>query len=214
MKNQILIRSHCQIANILLTGLPLCSGEVFFMKKEIWKPVKNYEGIYEVSNLGRVKSLSRIILRRGKYPFLSNERILKPGISSNAYLTVFLSFNTVQKSHLIHQLVAEAFLNHKPNGHKLVCNHIDFNRLNNHVDNLEIVTNRVNTNQKHLKSSSQYIGVNWDKKAKKWRASIKINCKTKFLGLFKSELEASKAYQNELKKIQPAAIIKIYFCIK
>jgi len=131
MKNQILIRSHCQIANILLTGLPLCSGEVFFMEKEIWKPVKNYEGFYEVSNIGRIKSLINDKTRK--------EKILKQNIACG-YLKVNLYFNGVKKCRSVHQLVAEAFLNHKPNGHKLVVNHINFIRTDNRVSNLRWVT--------------------------------------------------------------------------
>jgi hypothetical protein len=85
---------------------------------------------------------------------------------------------------------------------KLVINHVDFNKLNNKVDNLEIITNRKNANQKHLKSSSVYTGVCWHKPNKKWMSYISINGKSKYLGLFTNELEASEAYQKELKQIK------------
>jgi hypothetical protein len=105
------------------------------------------------------------------------------------------------KTRTVHQLVAGAFLNHKPSRYELVINHKDFNRSNNNVDNLEIVTTRENANQKHLKSSSQYTGVSWDKNRNKWSSQIVINKKLKFLGRFINELDASKAYQKALKDL-------------
>jgi len=155
------------------------------MKKEIWKIIEGFED-YEVSNLGNVKSLK-----------FGKERILKPRLEAKGYYYITLR-NGIQKSKKIHQLVAEAFLNHKPCGYKLVVNHIDFNKINNNVENLEIVTARENSNHKHLSSSSQFTGVSWHKRNKKWTAQIWINGKLKFLGLFTCELEASNAYQKEL----------------
>jgi hypothetical protein len=80
----------------------------------------------------------------------------------------------------------------------LVVNHKDFNKLNNNLDNLEIITQRQNTNKKHLKSSSQYIGVFWNKQNKKWKSQIRINKKIKYLGYFVNEIDAHNAYQNAL----------------
>ena len=74
-----------------------------------------------------------------------------------------------------------------------------FNKTNNKLDNLEIVTQRENSNQKHLKSSSKYIGVSWSKSRNKWVALIYLNGKHKNLGRFNDELEASKAYQKALQ---------------
>jgi hypothetical protein len=168
---------------------------------EIWKEVKGYEGLYEVSNIGRVKSLSRIVLRNGKYPFKTKEKLMKPVINSYGYLRVILWDNGITKGRTIHQLVAIAFLNHIPCGFKLVVNHKDFNRQNNKVENLEAVTQRANTNQKHLKSTSEYTGVCWDKKRNKWRSQIHLNGNVKYLGTFTNELEASNAYQVALNKL-------------
>jgi len=153
---------------------------------EVFKKIKGYPN-YKVSNLGYVKSLK-----------FGKERILKRGIGSRGYSTVSLHEDSKQKTKKIHQLVAVAFLNHTPNGHKLVVNHIDFNKLNNNVDNLEIVTARENSNRKHIKSSSKYVGVTWSKKSKKWLSQIEINGKKKHLGLFTNEIEASNKYQGAL----------------
>lgn len=158
---------------------------------EEFRNIEGYEGYYEVSNYGNVKSFHR-----------NKETILKPTFSKG-YFQVTLCKKGSVKYKTIHKLVAEAFLNHKPCGSKLVINHINFNILDNRVENLEIVTTRENSNQKHLKSSSKYTGVSWDKNSNKWKSQIWINRKKKHLGYFINELEASNAYQNELKQIFP-----------
>ena len=170
------------------------------MKKEIWKDVLGYEGLYKVSNLGSIKSLSRIV-NNGYNSRCIKERILKLRFTKKEYCNCVLYKNGIRKQRLIHQLVAESFLNHKPCGMKLVINHIDINPKNNNVDNLEIVTSRENGNQKHLKSTSKYIGVHWDKIRNKWKSEIWINGKNKYLGRFINEIDASKAYQIALNNI-------------
>jgi hypothetical protein len=168
---------------------------------EIWKPIPNYEGLYEVSNFGRVKSLNRAMKRNNGTSYYVKETILKHGINHDGYRIVSLSVNSKSKTRAIHQLVAEAFLSHIPNGQSLVVNHKDFNRQNNHVGNLEVTTMRENSNRIHLPSSSKYIGVCWYNKANKWMARIRINGRQKYLGIFSSDAEASEAYQKELNKL-------------
>ena len=165
--------------------------------KEVWKEIKDYEGYYQISDLGRVKSLGRKSLGR-----FIKERILITSFDGVGYFNVNLCKNGVKKTFKIHKLVAIAFLNHTPDGLNLVVNHINFNKLDNKLVNLEVITQRENTNRKHLKSSSKYVGVMWDKANKKWRSQIRKNGKVNYLGLFLNELDASKAYQNELKKIR------------
>lgn len=167
-------------------------------KTEQWKYVVNYEGFYQVSDLGRIKSISRNILRNGVYFFQSKGKILKQGMNKG-YLLISLYTNGTCKTRKSHQLVAEAFLNHKPCGLKLVVNHKNFIRTDNRVENLEIVTQRENANKKHLKSTSKYVGVFLDKRNKKWVSMIYIKDKLKRLGYFTTELEASKYYENALK---------------
>jgi hypothetical protein len=157
---------------------------------EIYKDVISYEGIYKVSNLGNVKTF--------RY---KNERQMKLSKDKDGYLQLGLSKDGLVKTVKVHQLVAESFLNHKRCGLKLVVNHIDFNKANNKVENLEIVTARENSNRKHIKSSSKYTGVTWDKNRGKWISQIFIENKKKFLGRFENELEASKAYELRLFKL-------------
>lgn len=103
--------------------------------EEIWKDIKNYEGLYQVSNLGRVKSLN--FHRTGK------ERILKLFKKRN-YLQVCLSKNSKHKYYSVHRLVATTFI-HNPNGY-LVINHRDEDPFNNCVNNLEFCTQKYNIN--------------------------------------------------------------------
>ena len=157
---------------------------------EEWQKIQGYENYYLISSLGEVKSI-----KNGK------DRILKKSKNTKGYFIVSLCKNGKTKSFQIHQLVAINFLNHIPNGLNRVINHIDFNKTNNNISNLEIVTNRENSNRKHLKSTSNYTGVSWDKNKNKWQSQIKKEGKTIFLGRFNSELDASIAYQNALNKI-------------
>lgn len=128
-------------------------------------------------------------------------KILKQILGNDGYLFVCLYGENGMCTKKVHKLVAESFLNHVPCGHKLVVNHKDFNRLNNNIKNLEIVTTRENTNRKHIKSKSIFVGVSWHESCSKWRAGIKINGIRKHLGLFENEIDAHNAYQNELKRI-------------
>jgi hypothetical protein len=157
---------------------------------EIYKDVIGYEGDYQVSNIGNVKSLK-----------FNKQKILNACKDLDGYYKVNLVINGLSKSRLVHQLVAESFLNHKRCGYKLVVNHIDFNRTNNNVENLEIITTRENVNRKHLKSSSKYTGVSWDKNRNKWISKIKVNGKTINLGRFENELDASIAYEEKLNNL-------------
>ena len=106
------------------------------MKGEIWKPVRNYEGLYEVSNLGRVKSLN--------YKRTGKERILKAGKSGNGYLQVNLYKDGNREQPLVHRLVATAFLDNADNLPEV--NHKDENKQNNCVENLEYCSRLYNMN--------------------------------------------------------------------
>lgn len=175
------------------------------MENEIWKDVPNYEFQYQVSNLGRVKSLSRI----GSRGCNIKEKILKAGISSNGYLSVSLYGDKSGKTYNVHQLMATAFLNHKACGYKLVVDHIDNNRRNNNLENLQIVTSRENSTKDRKNGASRYVGVRWYKRDCKWESRIKINKKDVYLGRFNSEIEAHNAYKLALSHLKNGDIDKI-----
>lgn len=97
------------------------------MEKEIWKDIKGYEGFYQVSNMGRIRSIDGVTRKPVKY---------------GLYLTIQLSKNGTEKLFYIHRLVALTFISNPLN--KKEVNHIDGNKLNNMVKNLEWVTRREN----------------------------------------------------------------------
>jgi hypothetical protein len=156
------------------------------LKKHIWKIIPNYEN-YKINQKGKVINITR-------------NTTVKPYISKKGYLNIKLSKNNKVRTFGVHQLVAIAFLNHTPSGMLLVVNHIDFNKLNNNVNNLEIVSNRVNTSKNHLKSTSKYTGVYYNKINKSWIADISINGKSNYLGSFKTEEEANQKYLQYLNE--------------
>lgn len=149
--------------------------------EEIYKDIQGCEGLYQVSNMGNVKTL-----RWGK------ERLLTQGDDTNGYLQVSVN----NKKRKVHKLVAMAFLGHTPNGFETVVHHIDGNKKNNNVDNLELVTSRYNSTE-HIKD----VGVTFDKKCGKWKARIRIGDKRITLGLFTDKQDALDAYQNKLKEL-------------
>ena len=103
---------------------------------EIWKNVKNFEGLYQVSNLGRVKSLGNHKTRK--------EKILKNKYDKGGYCQINLWKYGQMKHFLVHRLVAEAFIDNSNN--KPCIDHIDGNRSNNRVENLRWCTHKENCN--------------------------------------------------------------------
>ena len=144
---------------------------------------------YAVSNLGNVKNVS-------------TEQVLKPHPTNHGYLFVGLTNNKKKSSITVHKLVSMAFLNHIPNGMIDVIDHIDNNKLNNRLDNLQITTQRSNVIKgwKRRKKTSKYTGVSWDKTNKKWVATLRIDGKYNKLGCFKSEYDAHLVYEAKVKE--------------
>lgn len=171
------------------------------MKEEIWRDVPGYEGYYQVSNLGRVRSLDRVVRRSNVPPFLQKGRILKLYLEKTGYFTCNLCVNDSKRTRSVHQLMAMAFLNHAPNGLNLVVDHINNIKTDNRLDNLQIVTTRHNTSRGR-KGTSKFQGVSWVSSRKRWLVQIGINRKNTFLGYFKDESEAALAYQNALDSIK------------
>lgn len=112
--------------------------------EEVWRPVVGYEGLYEVSNLGRIRSLDRYVKSWNSESKLTKGRILRMKKYSNGYLNVSLCKCGDIKTCSVHRLVAQAFL---PNPDGLPCvNHKDNDRTNNRVENLEWCDWKYNNN--------------------------------------------------------------------
>lgn len=115
------------------------------MSNEIWKDIKDYEMLYQISNLGNVKSLH-----------CNKEKIMKLTIRSKNYPYYFVGLlkNGKRKYFAVHRLVAQAFVNN-PNNYNQV-DHLDGNKLNNNANNLEWVTPKENTNRAWQKGLAKY----------------------------------------------------------
>lgn len=132
-----------------------------------WKPIKGYEGLYEVSNDGRVRRLKFI---NGRHNF---EKIkeCKQTLNTWGYMTVNLSKNGKGNTKRVHKLVANAFLGESD----LQIDHIDGNKQNNRLDNLEYVTPKENTNRAWKKGIAKYTDERKEKLRKialeKWKTN-------------------------------------------
>lgn len=162
---------------------------------EVWKPVKGFEKLYEVSNLGKIKNA------RGK--------ILKTYKINSGYEAVKFTVRTKRSSHLVHRLVAETFIDNPENCKEV--NHIDETKTNNKVTNLQWVTSSQNKQhslksgrynkifetknslgKKHLPNPvSKYYNVGFDKNRQKWTATVRVNGNNMFHKRFNTENEAA-----------------------
>jgi len=163
--------------------------------EEIWRDVLGYENMYQVSNLGNVKSLGNDENRK--------EKILKQGIDTNGYKYMTLCKNGNKKVFKAHKLVAMAFLNHIPDGTmKLVIDHINNNPLDNRLENLQVITQRQNLSKDKKNKTSKYTGVSWSKARNKWQSYIRIGLKLNHLGYYINEEDAHLKYQETLKTLK------------
>lgn len=120
---------------------------------EVWKDVKDYEGIFQVSNLGRVKSMSRLITYKDGRSYTSKEKLMSPVLNGDGYPITHFKVGGEGRSVRVHRLVAQAFIEN-PNNYSEV-NHIDEDKTNNHCDNLEWCTRKENMNHGTIKERTR-----------------------------------------------------------
>lgn len=123
-------------------------GRCLFMEKEIYKDIPGYEGLYQVSNLGNIKSLERVYYsgRNKAIRKVQKEIILKTRLDRDGYLVTGLSKDGIQSYCRVHRLVALVFIENDDPVNKTQVNHIDEDKTNNKVDNLEWCTHEYNIN--------------------------------------------------------------------
>lgn len=159
---------------------------------ETWKDIPKYEGHYQISNLGNVKSF--------KSKHFGKMLKQAPTGKRRKYLIVDLNKDGKGKVFRVHQLMAEVFLGGAPTCRKMVIDHIDNDPTNNHIDNLQIISQRANLTKDNRRSSG-LIGAIFHKRSKKWLSTIMIDGKSCYLGSYDTPVEANKAYKNKLKSI-------------
>lgn len=153
------------------------------MKNEEWRDIKGYEGKYQISNLGRVRSI----------------RIRAYTEKDNGYRYVTLNKNGANHNFFIHRLVAEAFLGEIPSGY--VVNHIDYDRANNCLDNLEIITQKENVWHSIHRMRKPRKEKNPDRYIRYRKGSYEVTVNREYLGRYKTIEEARKVRDEYIEKI-------------
>jgi hypothetical protein len=171
---------------------------------EQWKDVNGFEGLYQVSNKGRVKSLDRIIKNNGSYSgvITRKEIILKQTTNRLGYKVITLNKDGVRFFKIVHRLVAESFIINKHNYKEV--NHKDLDKANNTIENLEWCSRSQNINHYYnsKNTTSKFKGVSYQKDRDKWIAYIDFNKIRISLGRFDTEEQAYKKRELYIKELK------------
>jgi hypothetical protein len=174
--------------SLLDSLVPMIEGILILNNmEEIWKDINDWNGVYQISNLGNVKS------KRS-----TRHKILKGCIDTGGYKYVALCKDCKRTFKWIQRLVAIHFIENPLGLHDV--NHIDGDRKNNKITNLEWVNRRENVSHGNFlrNSDKKYIGI-YQNKSGRWASKIWVNGESKSLGTFNTDIEANMAYQNYLQ---------------
>lgn len=169
--------------------------------QEVWKDIAGYEGHYQVSNIGRIKSLSRRIDYMGRTRY-TKEIMLTLRLSVFGYLRTALYKNDKATHCSVHLLVWDAFGSGQRDYRRIQVDHINNDKLDNRIENLQLLSARANTTKAILAKGTKRckpIGIVY--RRNRYEAAIIICGKRYHLGIFRTEIEASAAYQNKLKEV-------------
>lgn len=172
----------------------LYEGRIYY---EEWKQVKGYEGCYDVSSFGRIKSIGRVIVMKNGFNKTVKEKLRSVHYNKKNYVSSTIYKEGKSSTKEIHVISAVAFLGHEQTGAGgLVVDHMDNDPSNNFIKNLQLITNRQNSKKDkfRLNISSLYPGVYINKN--RFHVSIRINGEKVYLGTYKDELVAAKAYED------------------
>jgi hypothetical protein len=173
---------------------------------EVWKDITGYEGLYQVSSLGNIKSLAKIVNNAKGTKSYRKERLLNPTVDFYGYKTFGARKDGRTRILKVHKIVAQEFLNHTPSGYKEVVDHIDNDKLNNIISNLQRTSARENSTKDRKNKSSKYRGVSKCVNTGKWHSQIYRNRKVESLGRFLDEELASQAYENALNEVNSSIL--------
>jgi hypothetical protein len=168
------------------------------IENEIWRDVFGYEGIYQASSFGRIKVLPRTL----KTGLVNNtiikrkEKILKQTLIKNGYYSVGLTKNGITQTKSVHSIIFEAF-NHIVSDRDIQIDHIDNNKLNNRISNLQLLTHRDNTSKSVKKDKPTGVFKNNNN----WIARISVKNKLINLGTYPSIEKAEAAYLEYKSKL-------------
>jgi hypothetical protein len=160
---------------------------------EEWRDIGGYEGSYQVSNFGRVKSLDRVVMGRWGTDRRIKEKVLKEFVSRNGYCIIELCLDGVRKKHLVHRMVAKAFVLGEKDGDQV--NHIDEDKTNNNSNNLEWCTPRENVGKYHSTKyyTSKRLNVHWSNLEEIWKVTAYRDSEHRYIGMFYKESDAISA---------------------
>ena len=162
---------------------------------ETWKDIKNFEGLYQVSNLGQIKRLSSYVNSslKNQKRVLRKEKILKKSLNSNGYPHVILSKNNIHFNKTIHRLVAEAFIPNPKN--KPQVNHKNGIKTDNRVENLEWCTQSENIRH-GFKNNLYKTPINAFKKGNNSHPIIQYNLQGVLIKKYNTITDASRQFLN------------------
>lgn len=182
------------------------------MEKETWKAVVGYEGLYEVSDMGRVRSLDRLCNSKEGSTQLKRGKLLKESEHKKApYNSYTLIRDGKREKIRTHIIVAKAFLNYIPNKGVIVCDHINEDKRDNRLCNLQIISCGENSRKSSVhrngflggkkslfiprKQTSKYKGVSLDARTSKWKVTLPKSFSKRHGGYFACEFSAHIFYQ-------------------
>lgn len=175
------------------------------MEKEIWKEVIGFSGIYEVSNTGKVRSIDRRIVRSNGRTTILKGKELNFSLDKDGYR--FIQFNVNNKRYIrkIHRLVYGSFIGKLEKG--LVIDHIDNDKNNNNVSNLQQITNRLNVSKDSKKKYNLPTCVYKNSKGGSFRTNFQVDNINIYIGTFKTIEDADHAYKKALIEYNALGVI-------